>query len=105
MTVFALVLTAVYLTLGLLIVLTMRASEAVFKRLPTWALLLIYLGAAGLLAYTLAIGNALAYIAAIVIVMGLAVYVVVRGLPQAVPALLDALLRPFRRETVRRRRR
>jgi hypothetical protein len=102
---FALVLIAVYLTLGLLFVLTFRASEAVFKRVPTWTLLLVYLGAAGLLAYTLAIGNPLAYIAAVVIVMGLAVYVIVKVLPRTVPHLLDGPAKPFRRDTARRRRR
>lgn len=105
MTVFALVLVAVYLTLGLLFLLTIRASEAVFKRAPTWSLLLVYLGAAGLLVYTLAIGNPLAYIASAVIVMGLAVYAIVEVLPKTVPNLLDGLLRPFRRETMRGRKR
>jgi hypothetical protein len=101
---FAVVLIAVYLTLGLLFIVTFRASEAVFKRAPTWTLLLVYLGAAGLLAYTLAIGNPLGYIAAVVIVMGLAVYMIVKVLPKAVPRLLDGPMKSFRRDTERRRR-
>ena len=100
MTAFALLLAAVYLVLGVLIMIAMRTSEAVFRRLPTWALPVVYLGAGGLLVYTLTLGNVLAYIATIVIVMGFIVYGIVVVLPRAVPFFGD-LLRPLKREVHR----
>jgi len=103
MTAFALGLAATYVILGVLVAVAVRLSESAFGHMPEWGIPLVYLGVGGLCAFMLAIGNVLAIMGAITVALALTVLVVIRTLPIVVPLVMDALLRPFRRRTVRER--
>ncbi|MEE4276579.1 MAG: hypothetical protein V2J16_12015, partial [Thermoleophilia bacterium] len=88
---------------GVLVAVAVRLSESAFGHMPEWGVPLVYLGIGGLCAFMLAIGNVLAIMGAITVALALTLLVLMRTLPIVAPLVVDALLRPFRRRTVRER--
>ena len=98
---FAILLIATYVALGVLVVIAVGLSHAAFAHMPRWGIILVYLGVGGLCAFMLAIGNVLAIMGALTVALCITLLIVMRVLPLVAPLVVDALLRPFRRRTMK----
>ena len=91
-----------YVLTGALIVLGVRLICLACDHLPVWSLLVALLCVAGLVGYTLVIGNILAIIALLTVAMAAALVWLLVWVPRTLPRVTDAAVRLWHGDSVRR---